>query len=148
MGRPAPGEKEQQMRTIYLNPLLDNRKRRHRLQPERRLRVHWDDRRGRQALRNRVTCASVTCASWGRRTVIRNMGDQRLRPGDLVEVRAPGEILATLDGEASIESMPFMPEMLQYAVERYTVTRRVEKICGTVSGGPARSLWIATGLAR
>ena len=31
MGRPTPGEKEQQMRTIYLNALLDDRKRRHRL---------------------------------------------------------------------------------------------------------------------
>ena len=68
------------------------------------------------------------------------MGDQRLRPGDVVEVRAPAEILATLDSEASIESMPFMPEMLQYAGKRFTVTRRVEKICDTVSGGPARSL--------
>ncbi len=68
------------------------------------------------------------------------MGDRRLRPGDVVEVRAPAEILATLDSEASIESMPFMPEMLQYAGKRFTVSRRVEKICDTVSGGPARSL--------
>jgi hypothetical protein len=68
------------------------------------------------------------------------MGDQRLRPGDVVEVRAPAEILATLDSEASIASMPFMPEMLQYAGKRFTVTRRVEKICDTVSGGPTRSL--------
>ena len=68
------------------------------------------------------------------------MGDRRLKPGDVVEVRAPAEILATLDSEASIESMPFMPEMLQYAGKRFTVTRRVEKICDTVSGGPARSL--------
>jgi hypothetical protein len=68
------------------------------------------------------------------------MGDQRLRPGDVVEVRAPAEILATLDSEASIESMPFMPEMLQYAGQRFTVSRRAEKICDTVSGGPPRSL--------
>ena len=38
-----------------------------------------------------------------------------------------GEILATLDSEASIESMPFMPEMLQYAGKRFTVTRRSKR---------------------
>ena len=30
--------------------------------------------------------------------------------------------------------MPFMPEMLRYAGKRFTVSRRVEKICDTVSG--------------
>ena len=52
----------------------------------------------------------------------------------MVEVRAPAEILATLDGEASVDAMPFMPEMLQYAGKRFTVSSRVEKICDTVSG--------------
>ena len=68
------------------------------------------------------------------------MGDRTLRPGDVVEVRAPAEILATLDNEASIGAMPFMPEMLQYAGKRFTVSRRVEKICDTVSGSAPRSL--------
>ena len=36
--------------------------------------------------------------------------------------------------------MPFMPEMLQYVGQQFTVSRRVEKICDTVSGGIPRSL--------
>src|SRR5215211_5911708 len=62
-----------------------------------------------------------------------------LRTGDVVEVRAPAEILATLDSDASIDKMPFMPEMLRYSGKRFTVSRRVEKICDTVSGGPPNS---------
>ena len=58
----------------------------------------------------------------------------------MVEVRAPAEILATLDGDASVDAMPFMPEMLQHAGKRFTVSSRVEKICDTVSGEPPRSL--------
>jgi hypothetical protein len=63
-----------------------------------------------------------------------------LRPGDIVEVRSPAEILATLDEDASFDGLPFMPEMLQHAGKRFTVSRRVEKICDTVSGRPPRSL--------
>jgi hypothetical protein len=62
-----------------------------------------------------------------------------LRPGDVVEVRPPAEILATLDSDASLDAMPFMPEMLRYSGRRFTVSRRVEKICDTVSGGPPSS---------
>jgi hypothetical protein len=68
------------------------------------------------------------------------MSARVLRPGDVVEVRAPDEILATLDGEGSVDAMPFMPEMLQYVGQRFTVSRRVEKICDTISGGVPRSL--------
>lgn len=63
-----------------------------------------------------------------------------LKPGDVVEVKAPAEIMATLDRDGSVDAMPFMPEMLQYAGRRFTVARRVEKICDTVSGGLPRSL--------
>jgi hypothetical protein len=67
-------------------------------------------------------------------------GDQRpLHPGDLVEVKSAAEILATLDGDASIDAMPFMPEMLRFAGKRLTVSRRVEKICDTVGEGPPNS---------
>jgi hypothetical protein len=62
-----------------------------------------------------------------------------LRPGDVVEVRAAAEILATLDSDASTDKMPFMPEMLRFSGKRFTVSRRVEKICDTVSGGPVGS---------
>ena len=54
-----------------------------------------------------------------------------LRPGDLVEVRSAAEILATLDSDAAVDRMPFMPEMARHAGRRYTVTRRVDKICDT-----------------
>ncbi len=67
-------------------------------------------------------------------------GDSMLKPGDVVEVRTAAEILATLDGDASTDAMPFMPEMLRHAGKRFTVSRRAEKICDTVSGGPPRSL--------
>ncbi len=62
-----------------------------------------------------------------------------LRPEDVVEVKSAAEILATLDQEASADSMPFMPEMLKFAGKRLTVSHRVEKICDTVSGGPPNS---------
>src|SRR5512132_446356 len=67
------------------------------------------------------------------------MSDRMLKPGDVVEVRSPAEILSTLDSDASIDSMPFMVEMLQYSGKRFTVSHRVEKICDTVSGGPPNS---------
>jgi hypothetical protein len=65
--------------------------------------------------------------------------ERPLRPGDVVEVKAPEEIFATLDGDA-IDDMPFMAEMLQHAGRRYTVSRRVDKICDTVSATGSRRL--------
>ena len=62
-----------------------------------------------------------------------------LRPDEVVEVKSAAEILSTLDSEAALDAMPFMPEMLQFAGKRLTVSRRVEKICDTVSGGPPNS---------
>jgi hypothetical protein len=54
------------------------------------------------------------------------------KPGDVVEVRPPAEILATLDANGALDAMPFMPEMLQHVGKRFTVSRRVEKICNNV----------------
>ena len=62
-----------------------------------------------------------------------------LRPGDVVEVKSPAEIFATLDGDA-IDDMPFMAEMLQHAGRRYTVSRRVDKICDTVTATGSRRM--------
>ena len=56
----------------------------------------------------------------------------RFRPGDVVEVRSGAEIRATLDDGASVDGMPFMPEMAQFAGQRFTVAKRAEKICDTV----------------
>jgi hypothetical protein len=70
----------------------------------------------------------------------KNPADQRpLRPGDVVEVKSPAEILATLDGDA-LGHMPFMPEMLQHAGRRYTVSRRADKICDMVESTGSRRL--------
>jgi hypothetical protein len=72
----------------------------------------------------------------------RGVEPPRLRVGDVVELRSAAEILATLDEGAATQSMPFMPEMLRHAGQRFTVTRRVEKICdtvGKVSGEPSVS---------
>jgi hypothetical protein len=62
-----------------------------------------------------------------------DMADAALRRGDLVEVRSPAEILATLDAEGSLDAMPFMPEMVPYCGRRFTVDRRAEKVCDTIN---------------
>jgi hypothetical protein len=63
-----------------------------------------------------------------------------LRPRELVEVRSAAEILSMLDSYASVDGMPFMPEMARYAGRRFTVVRRVDKICDTISGGGGRRM--------
>jgi hypothetical protein len=52
-----------------------------------------------------------------------------LRPGDLVEVKTPSEILQTLDSEGSLNALPFMPEMVRSCGKRFRVARRVVKTC-------------------
>src|SRR5260221_10011931 len=55
-----------------------------------------------------------------------------LRPGDWVEVRGKEEILATLSSDASLDALPFMPEMLQFCGQRFQVYKRADKTCDTV----------------
>jgi hypothetical protein len=57
-----------------------------------------------------------------------------LRPGDLVEVRRPDEIVSLLDAEGKTGGLPFMPEMIEHCGQRYRVFRRAEKTC--VEGSP------------
>jgi hypothetical protein len=64
-----------------------------------------------------------------------------LRPGDVVEVRSATEILATLDKDTSVDRMPFMPEMVRHAGRRYTVSRRVDKICDTITQTGSRRMY-------
>ena len=52
--------------------------------------------------------------------------------GDLVEVRSPQEILATLDENGELESLPFMPEMLQFCGRRFRVDKVAVKACDTI----------------
>ena len=70
---------------------------------------------------------------------VNSASDRPLRPGDVVEVKSPSEIFATLDGDA-IDHMPFMAEMLAHAGRRYTVSRRVDNICDTVTSTGSRRM--------
>lgn len=56
----------------------------------------------------------------------------RLRAGDLVSVRSPAEILATLDADGTLDGLPFMPEMLSWCGKTVRVERRAEKTCVAV----------------
>jgi hypothetical protein len=71
---------------------------------------------------------------------LKSPSERPLRPGDVVEVKSAEEILATLDEDGSLDSMPFMPEMVRYAGQRFTVTRRVDKICDTIAATGSRRM--------
>jgi len=62
------------------------------------------------------------------------------RRGDLVEVRSPAEILATLDATGALDGLPFMPEMIALCGRRLTVERRAERICDTIRYSGTRRL--------
>ncbi len=63
-----------------------------------------------------------------------------MRAGDTVELRTPTEILATLDENGCLEGLPFMPEMLSYFGQRFTVTAQVARACDTVHYSGVRRL--------
>jgi hypothetical protein len=52
--------------------------------------------------------------------------------GELVEVASREEILSTLDQNGKLDSMPFMPEMLQYCGKRFRVFMRADKTCDNI----------------
>jgi hypothetical protein len=68
------------------------------------------------------------------------MNSSRLKAGEWVEVRSREEILATLDGRASVDDMPFMPEMLRYCGRRFRVFKRAHKTCDTAEKTGGRSV--------
>src|SRR5690606_2248934 len=74
-------------------------------------------------------------------------GPPRLRAGDVVEVRAPHEILATLDERGELDSLPFMPGMLRYCGRRFTVAKVAHKTCDTITGTGYRRMDDAVHLA-
>jgi hypothetical protein len=49
--------------------------------------------------------------------------------GQWVAVRSLGEILATLDADDALESLPFMPEMLPFCGRTFRVALRAERTC-------------------
>src|SRR5215472_6504197 len=64
------------------------------------------------------------------------MTQLRFRPGDLVEVRAPEEILQTLDTDGTLDQLPFMPEMLRFCGRRFHVSQRVVMTCASGMNWP------------
>ena len=72
---------------------------------------------------------------------MRSADERPLRPGDVVEVRSEAEILATLDGDGALDRLPFMPELLAHVGRRYTVSRRVDKICNTLDATGSRRMY-------
>jgi hypothetical protein len=60
---------------------------------------------------------------------LRIQRSRRLRTGDVVEVRSEAEILATLGPDATIDGLPFMPEMLNRCGSRFTVASRADTTC-------------------
>ena len=57
------------------------------------------------------------------------MRREKFFAGDRVVVRSPQEILATLDANGTLDSHPFMPEMVERCGRTFRVHRRVEKTC-------------------
>lgn len=56
------------------------------------------------------------------------------RPGDIVEVKTPREILETLDGDGTVARLPFMPEMMSYCGRQFRIASRVFKLCASGTG--------------
>src|ERR1044071_2012614 len=61
---------------------------------------------------------------------MRNGG--KLSVGDWVEVKSKEEILRTLDRNAQLDGLPFMPEMFAFCGRRFRVEKRAHKTCDTV----------------
>lgn len=65
----------------------------------------------------------------------------RLKAGDWVVVREPEEIMLTLDDDACLDRLPFMPEMLQHCGQRYRVRAIAHKTCDTIEASGGRRMW-------
>lgn len=70
-----------------------------------------------------------------------------LKAGDWVEIRSAREIEATLDRHGDCDRMPFMPEMLRFAGQRFQVTASAHKTCDTIHRTGGRRLDGAVHLA-
>ena len=62
------------------------------------------------------------------------------RVGDWVEVRSLDEILQTLDKDARLDSLPFMPEMARFCGQRLRVYRSAHKTCDPTGATNLRRL--------
>ena len=75
-------------------------------------------------------------------TIVHAVGTKTitLRVGQLVEVRSADEIMATLDENGELDSLPFMPEMLQYCGRRLRVGKVAHKLCDTMTRSGIRRM--------
>jgi hypothetical protein len=71
---------------------------------------------------------------------LRSSEPLNLKAGQLIEVRGPEEILATLDDRCELDCLPFMPEMLQYCGRRFTVASVATKLCDTMTRSGMRRM--------
>lgn len=63
-------------------------------------------------------------------TITKNSETTRTyRKGDLLRVKSVDEILSTLDSDATVEGLLFMPEMLEYAGREFRVQASAHKTC-------------------
>jgi hypothetical protein len=76
--------------------------------------------------------------------VLRDNSDGRqtlgFRVGDRVQIRSQEEILGTLDERGELDSLPFMPEMLQFCGSQLTVEKVAHKVCDTITDGGLRKM--------
>lgn len=63
-----------------------------------------------------------------------------LRAGDWVVIRSQEEILATLDDQGRLDSLPFQPEMLAFCGKRMRVAKSAHKTCDTVKKTGGRKM--------
>ncbi|MEO7387368.1 MAG: hypothetical protein ABIX37_10565 [Gammaproteobacteria bacterium] len=77
----------------------------------------------------------------------RASGNRRPAVGTWVEVRSPEEIVATLDSQGDNARMPFMPEMLRFAGQRFQVSASAHKTCDTANRTGGRRVRNAVHLA-
>jgi hypothetical protein len=57
---------------------------------------------------------------------------REMRQGDVVELRRPNEILATLDANGETDRLPFMDELTTFYGRLLTVAHRAERVCDTI----------------
>src|SRR5271154_6745856 len=89
-----------------------------------------------EARNGRISAENANLLSWVQHHRVRlesdSMSADGFRKGDLVEVRRPPEILATLDAHGMVDGLPFMPEMAAYCGRRFAVDRRADRMCDTI----------------
>ena len=72
----------------------------------------------------RIKSSSPSCPS-----VAAHHGRRRhFRKGDIVEVLSETEIRSLLNGQGTLDNLPFMPEMFQFCGRRCRVRSRLDKV--------------------